>query len=125
MDNAGVQKKQTGDTASVFSTVWDPFWFVRQVLGWGRSGDAPSFDVTETDDTFVCKVKLALPDRADVANAKAKLDNGELTLVVPKAAAAAPEPESPPKRTRRATGKSRGSAGRARGRGAGTRARPG
>lgn len=128
MDNAGVQKKQTGDTASVFSTVWDPFWFMRAVMGWGRVRDAPSFDVEETDDTFVCKVKvsLPLPDHADVAHAKAKLDNGELTLVVPKAVASAPEPASPPQRRRRATaGKGSGSTGRKPRRGARTRARRG
>jgi hypothetical protein len=114
MENAGVQKKQIGGTASVVSAMWDPFWFMHQVLGWGRSTDAPTFDVEETDDTYVCKakVKLALPDRADVAHAKAELDNGELTLVVPKAAAAKPEPVSRPRRSGRATGKGGGSAGR-------------
>jgi HSP20 family molecular chaperone IbpA len=127
MENAGVQKKQTGETASVFSTVWDPFWFMRQVFGWGRSGDAPSFDVKETDDTYVCKVnvKLTLPDHADVAHAKAELDNGELTLVVPKVVAATPEPVAPPQRTPRAKGKGGGSAGRRPRRGARTRARRG
>ena len=126
MDSAGVQKKETGETASRFSTVWDPFWFMRAVMGWGRSSGAPSFDVEETDDTFVCRVKvnLPLPDRADIARAKAKLDNGELTLVVPKAIAAAPEPESPPKRPGRATGKGGRPAGR-KPRRARTRARRG
>jgi len=121
MENAGVQKKETGDSASVFSTVWDPFWFMRQVMGWGRSGDAASFDVKETNETFVCKfkVKLALPAHADVAHVKAELDDGELTLVVPKAAAP-PEPASPRKRT----GKGRGSATRTSRRGARARARP-
>jgi hypothetical protein len=138
MDNAGVQKKETGNTASVFSTVWDPFWFMRAVMSWGRSQDAPSFEVEETDDTFVCKakVKLALPDHVDVAHAKAELDNGELTLVVPKAAAApepaaaperaaAPEPESPPQRKGRSKGNGSGSSGRNHRRGARTRARRG
>ena len=68
--------------------MWDPFWFVHEMFGWRRLGDAPSFDVKETDDAYVYKVKLTVPDRADVARMKAELDNGELTLVVPKAAAA-------------------------------------
>jgi hypothetical protein len=136
MENAGAQKKQTGETASAFNAMWDPFWFMREVFGWGRSSHAPSFDVKETDassfdvkevdDTYVyrIKVKLTLPEHADIAHAKAKFDNGELTLVVPKAAAAKPElvvpkaaaakpePASPPRGTRRATGNGSGSAGR-------------
>jgi hypothetical protein len=105
--------------------VWDPFWFVRAVMGWGRASGAPSFDIQEKDDTYVCKVKLTLPDHADVARAKAKLDNGELTLVVPKTAAATPEPVTPPRGRRRATGKGGGSAGRTRRGGAPARARRG
>ena len=127
MENAGVQKKQTGPAASVFSSVWDPFWFMREVFGWARSSDAPSFEVEETDDTYVCKVKvrLTLPDHADVAHAKAELDNGELTLVVPKAVAAAPEPVSPPQTTGRAAGNGSGPAGRKPRRGARARSRRG
>ena len=89
MENAGVQKKQSGGSPSVARALWDPFGFMQEMFGWGRSGDAPLFEVKETDDTFVCKVKvnLTLPDQADVAHAKAELENGELTLVVPKAAA--------------------------------------
>ena len=151
MENAGAQKKQTGETSSVARALWDPFGFM-QMFGWGRaSGDAPLFNVEETDDTYVCKVnvKLTLPGQADVAHAKAELANGELTLVVPKAvaamrapagpqpeqtaatpeqAAATPEPASPPpRRTRRAkgSGKARGSAGGAPRRGTRTRARRG
>jgi hypothetical protein len=124
MENAGVEKNPTGETASVFGTVWDPFWFMRQLLRWGRVSDEASFDVKETDETYVCKVKvkLTLPDQADVAHAKAKLDNGELTLVVPKALDATPESVSPPRRTRRAKGSGSGSAGRTGRRGARTRA---
>jgi hypothetical protein len=150
MENAGVQKKQTGETASAFNAMWDPFRFMHELFGWGRSShapsfdvketDAPSFDVKEADDTYVCKikVKLTLPEHADIAHAKAAFDNGELTLVVPKAAAAKPElvvpkaaaakpePVSPPRRTRRATGKNgSGSAGRKLRRGRRTPARRG
>ena len=90
MENAGVQKKQSGGSPSVVRALWDPFGFMQEMFGWGGSGDGPLFEVKETDDTFICKVKvnLTLPDQADVAHAKAELENGELTLVVPKAAAA-------------------------------------
>ena len=160
MENVAVQKKQAGETASAFNAMWDPFWFMREVFGWARSShapsfdlkerDVPSFDVKEADDTYVCKVKvkLTLPEHADVAHAKAELDNGELTLVVPKAAAtpefvapkaavakpeltvpkaaaAKPEPVSPPRRTRRAKGNGSGSAGRKPRRGRRTPARRG
>jgi HSP20 family molecular chaperone IbpA len=94
MENARAQKKQTGQTSSGARALWDPFGFM-QMFGWGRaSGDAPLFNVEETDDTYVCKVnvKLTLPGQADVAHAKAELENGELTLVVPKAMTAMPEP---------------------------------
>jgi len=133
MENVAAQKKETGGTSSVVHSVWDPFWFMNEMLGWGRSVDvpsldvketggapsldvkepdgapsldvkeadgAPSLDVKETDGAYVCKFKLTLPDQADVAHAKAELDNGELTLVVPKAAAATPEPASPPPKTK-------------------------
>jgi len=93
MENAGIQKQQTGGTSSTARPMWDPFWFMRAMLSWGRPADAPSFDVKETDDTYVCKVKLALPERADAAHVEAELKDGELTLRVPKAAAA---PESEP-----------------------------
>jgi HSP20 family molecular chaperone IbpA len=75
--------------------MWDPFWFMRAMLSWGRPTDAPSFDVKETDDTYVCRVnaKLMLPQQADAAHVKAELKDGELTLVVPKAAAPEPEQE--------------------------------
>jgi HSP20 family molecular chaperone IbpA len=81
---------------------------MHEMFGWGRSVDepvfdarkvdqpalpakdtagAPSFDVKETDDTYVCTVnaKLTLPDEADAAHVKAELKDGELRLVVPKA----------------------------------------
>ena len=141
MENAGVQNKQTAGTPSGAFGLWDPFWFMRQMFGWGRSANAPSFDVKETDDTYVCKVnvKLTLPEQADVAHAKAELDNGELTLVVPKALAATPEPQpkaepegeqesesaSPPAKTRRGASNGRGSTGRAPRRGARSSARRG
>jgi hypothetical protein len=89
MENAGVQKKQTGQSPSVARALWDPFGFMQEMFGWGRSVDGPLFEVKETDDTYVCtvKVNLKLPDQADVTHAKAELENGQLTLVVPKAAA--------------------------------------
>jgi len=67
--------------------MWDPFWFMRAMLGWGRPADAASVDVKETDDTYVCtvNVKLTLPDEADAAHVKAELKDGELRLLVPKA----------------------------------------
>ena len=110
MENAGVQQKQTGQTASVVRALWDPFGFMQEMFGWGRSGNGPLFEVKETEETYVCKVKvnLTLPELADVAHAKAELENGELTLVVPKGAppegaprptAAAAQPESPPQTT--------------------------
>ncbi len=123
MENTAVQKKQAGETPSGASALWNPFWLMNEMLGWGRSVDepvvaaketdgAPSFNVTETDDAYVCKLKLTLPDQADVAHLKAELDNGELTLVVPKAAASTPEPESPAPRTQRTQRNGRGSAAR-------------
>jgi hypothetical protein len=133
MENAGGEKKRTAGTSSVAWAMWDPFRFMRDLFGWGRSADVPSFDVEETDDTYVCRVnaKLMLPPLADAAHVKAELDDGELTLVVPKAAAATPEPErgreperkavSPAPKTRRTTGSNRrGSARRTRRRGART-----
>lgn len=127
MKDVGVQKKQTGETPSVARALWDPFWFIHEMFGWGRSGGAPSFDVKETDDAYVynVKVKLTLPDQADVAHMKAELDNGELTLVVPKAAAATPERVPSPPRTRRKAGTGRGSAARTRQRGRRTPSRRG
>lgn len=124
MDNAGVENKQAAGTSSVAWAMWDPFWFMRQMLGWGRSANAPSFEVKETDDSYVCKVnvKLTLPDQADAAHVRAELDDGELTLRVPKAAVAkpepsrAPEPERTANRSRTAGRDRRGSAGRSRGR---------
>jgi hypothetical protein len=95
MENAGVQKQQTAGTSSTARPMWDPFWFMRAMLSWGRPADAPSFDVKETDDTYVCRVnaKLMLPRQADAAHVKAELKDGELTLVVPKAATTEAEPE--------------------------------
>lgn len=121
MDDAGAQRKQAGETSSIVRSLWDPFGLMQGMFGWGRPADGPLFEVEETDDTFVCKVKiqLTLPDQADLRQVKAELDNGELTLVVPKSAAAQaesdqPAPGSPPPRTRRAkaTGKGNGSARR-------------
>jgi Hsp20/alpha crystallin family protein len=114
MDNAGVQNKQSTGTSSVTSAMWDPFWFMREMLGWGGPAGAPSFEIKETKDAYVCKLdaKLSLPEQADAAHVKAELHDGELTLVVPKAAAAARQPR---RTTNRATKKDgRGSAGRAR-----------
>jgi hypothetical protein len=95
MENAGVQKEQTAGTSSIAGPVWDPFWFMRAMLGWGRPADAASFDVEETDDSYVCTVnaKLTLPDEADAAHVKAELKNGELRLLVPKATKARRAPE--------------------------------
>ena len=111
METAGVQKKQTGEPPSLVRALWDPFGFMQAMFGWGRSATEPSFEVKETDDTYVCKVKvqLTLPNQADMAHAKAELDRGELTLVVPKAAAAERETASPPRKTRRAKGSGKGS----------------
>ena len=135
MENPGVQKKQTGETPSAVRTLWDPFGFMQGMFGWGRSSDAPVFEVKETDQAYVCRIKvpLTLPDQVDVAQAKAQLDNGELTLVVPKPTLAAPapvpppqaaeaKPEPPPRGTRRTKGGSpgRGSAGPGSRRGART-----
>ncbi len=136
MENVAVQKKQTGGTPSLALAVWDPFWFMHELFGFGRSVDAPSFkaketdrapslDVKETDGAYVCKFKLTLPVQADVAHAKAELVDGELTLVVPKAAAAPPEPASPSPKTHQTKGKRRGSAARTPRRGAHSRSRRG
>ena len=125
MANVAVQNKQTGGTPSIARAAWDPFWFMREMLHWGRSAEPPALDVKETDDAYVYKVKLTLPDRADVDHVKAELDNGELTLVVPKAAAATPPPAPPSPRTRRTTGSDRGSAARTPRRGARTPSRRG
>jgi hypothetical protein len=142
MENAGVQKNQAAASPSVVRALWDPFGFM-QMFGFGRIGEGPLFQVEEKDDTYVCKVKvnLTLPDQADVAHAKAELHDGELTLVVPKGVGAMPEavsppqttatgtePESSPRRARRAKGSGNGksaSAGRAPRRGARSPARRG
>jgi HSP20 family molecular chaperone IbpA len=110
MGNVAIQKKQTGEAPSFARAAWDPFWFMHQMFGWGRSSDAPPFDLKETNDAYVYKVKLTLPDQGDVARVKAELDHGQLTLVVPKAAAAPPEPVSPPAGRTKTNG--RGSAAR-------------
>lgn len=123
MANVAVQKKQPGETPSAASAVWDPFWLMREMFHWGRSADAPAFDVQEMEDAYVYKVKLTLPEGADVDRVKAELENGELTLVVPKAAAATPPPAPSPPRTRRTTGSGRGSAARTPRRGARTPSR--
>jgi hypothetical protein len=135
MANAAVQK-ETGGTPSFAQALWDPFGFMREMFGWGRSVDVPSFDVKETDDApsvdvketdgaYICKFKLTLPGPADVARVKAELYNGELTLVVPKAAAATAEPASPPPKTRGKKGNGRRSAARSPRRGVGSRSRRG
>jgi len=110
MENVAVQKKQTGESPSVARAMWDPFWFMHEMFGWGRAFDVPSFDVKETGDAYIYKVKLTVPGQADVARLKAEFNNGELTLVVPKASTATPEPASPPPSTRRTTGNRRGTA---------------
>ena len=136
MEPVAVEEKQSGGTPGIAQALWDPFWFVRAMLGWGRFAEAPSsgakapagapsLAVKETDGAYVCTVKLALPDQADAARVKAKLDNGELTVVVPKSAAATPEPASSRPRTGQTKGKGRGSAARAPRRGARSRTRRG
>ena len=107
------------------------------MFGWGRSAERPSFEVRETDEGYVCKVnvKLALPAQADAAHMKAELDDGELTLLVPKTAALlpqpapapAPAPDSPPPQAKKRRTKTdgQGSAGRTPRRGTRTRARRG
>jgi len=104
MDNAAAQNKPTVGTPSVVRTMWDPFGFMQAMFGWDRPRARHLFEVKETGDKYVCKLKvqLSLPDQADLAHARATLDNGELTLVVPKAAEATPEPASPPRAKRRA-----------------------
>jgi len=72
--------------------VWDPFWFMREMFRWGSASAAAIFAVAE--DSYVYKAKLTLPDRVDAEHVKAALDNGELTVVVPKAAAVTPAPEA-------------------------------
>ena len=74
--------------------VWDPFWFMREMFRWASASAAASFGVAEKEDSYVYKAKLTLPDRVDAEHVKAALDNGELTLVVPKAAATTPAPEA-------------------------------
>jgi hypothetical protein len=132
MEKAGVRKDRGAGASSIAAAMWDPFWLMRQMFGWGRSAETPSFEVKETNEGYVCKVnvKLALPDQADAAHVKAELEDGQLTLVVPKAAAPTPEPAPqpvPPPSTKRPTkGNARGgSAGRTPRRGARARARRG
>lgn len=93
MEDALLQKKPTAE-GSRAGVLWDPFWFVDEMFGWTH----PVFDVKETDDAYVykLKVKLTLPGQVDVAHVKAEIENGQLTLVVPKEAVAAPEPATPP-----------------------------
>ena len=134
MEPITVQKKQTSGTPDITHAVWDPFWFMRAMFGWVRpidvpssdakvTDDAPPVDVKETDGAYVCTFKLALPDQADGGRVTAKLDQGELTVVVPKAAAVAPD--SAPRPKTRQTGKGRGSVARAPRRGARSRSRRG
>jgi HSP20 family molecular chaperone IbpA len=117
MENAAAQRNRSAESPSVVQALWDPFGFMQAMFGWGRSSDVrPLFEVKETGDTYVCKVKvpLTLPDQADLAHARAELDNGELTLVVPKAAVAAPEPASPPRKRRQVKGGTRATRARRR-----------
>ena len=120
MENAAVQKEQVAGP-SIAAAMWDPFWFMRALFGWARPAEPPSpFKVKETNDTYVCTVnaKLTLPDQADAAHVTAELnDDGELTLLVPKVAAATPEPKT----GRTGINTRRGSAGRKHRRGARTR----
>ena len=74
--------------------VWDPFWFMREMFRWASASAAASFGVAAKEDSYVYKAKLTLPDRVDAEHVKAALDNGELTLVVPKAAAITPAPDA-------------------------------
>jgi len=90
---------------------WDPFWFMRELFRWGSPSAATAFDVAETKDAYVYKAKLTLPAQVDTGHLKAELDNGQLTLVVPKAA---PAPALPRARTRRTTKSGHGSAAHAR-----------
>jgi hypothetical protein len=98
MEKAGVRKDRGAGASSIAAAMWDPFWLMRQMFGWGRSAETPSFEVKETNEGYVCKVnvKLALPDQADAAHVKAELEDGQLTLLVPKAAASTPEPAPAP-----------------------------
>jgi len=123
MEPEAVRKKQSGGIPDVAQTLRDPFWFMRQMFGWGRSVEAPSlepkktegapsFDVKETDGAYVCKLKLTLPDMADVAHLKARLYQGELTIVVPKAAVGEDVPASPPPKTLQSKKAGRGSSPR-------------
>jgi hypothetical protein len=89
---------------------WDPFWFMREMFRWGSSSAATAFDVAETKDAYVYKAKLALPAQVDAGHLKAELDNGQLTLVVPKALTVAPASAPPTAKARRATENGRGSA---------------
>jgi len=125
MENAGVRNKQTGETPSVARALWDPFGFMQAMFGWGRPARDPLFEVKETDATYVCKLKvqLTLPDRADVAHAKAQLEGGELTLVVPKGAAPVAEPSARNPRRAKVSGNGGGSARRTTRRSARNRAR--
>lgn len=130
MENAGVRKKQSAESPSVARTFWDPFWLMREMFGWGGVHDEPAFAVEERDDAYVCKVKvrLTLPDRADVAHVKAELDDGQLTLTVPKAAEAAaaePGPLAPSRGARGPKGNARRAAARTRRRGGRTPPRRG
>lgn len=100
VENARVQKKPTAGIPSA-QALWDPFWFMREMFNWGRFPGVPSFDVQETHDAFVYKVKLTLPQQADVARVRAKIQDGELTLVLPKAASAPRERASAGRKPRR------------------------
>jgi len=83
-----------GEQGSGRVAVWDPFWFIREMFRWGSASAAAIFDVAATQNSYVYKAKLTLPDRVDAEHVTAALDNGELTLVVPKAAAVTPVPEA-------------------------------
>ncbi len=79
--------------------VWRiPFWFMREFMRemfrWGSASVAASFGVAEKEDAYVYKAKLTLPEQVDADHAKAALANGELTLVLPKAAAVTPAPDA-------------------------------
>lgn len=99
MEKALLQKKPTAEVSRVAGVLWDPFWLMDEMFGWTH----PVFDVKETDDAYLYKlrVKLTLPGQVDVAHVKAEIDNGQLTLVVPKEAAATSAPERKPRRRAR------------------------
>ena len=80
MENAAVQKKQSGGSPSVVRALWDPFGFMEEMFGWGRSGDGPLFEVKETDIEGSCYRSFDHDKKRDFCERGIDFEHNELFL---------------------------------------------